>query len=144
MKGLYTKVLSGKYDPIPQLYSDDLRQVLRSCLQVRASERANTDKILKMPGLLNHMTGTLDEIQALIPDQENLMKTIRMPRRMGEITDRLPAPQYDSVPFKRTNSQPNISTETVDGESKKLLSAQKARPAPPSANNRNAGKPHMS
>ena len=32
MKGLYTKVLSGKYDPIPQLYSDDLRQVLRSCL----------------------------------------------------------------------------------------------------------------
>ena len=72
------------------------------------------------------------------------MKTIRMPRRMGEITDRLPAPQYDSVPFKRTNSQPNISSETVDGENKKLLSAQKARPAPPSANNRNADKPHMS
>ena len=41
------------------------------------------------------MTGTLDDIQAMMPDQENLMKTIRMPRRMGEITDRLPAAQYD-------------------------------------------------
>ena len=46
----------------------DLRQVLKSCLQVRASERATCDKILKMPGLLNHVTGTLDQIQALIPD----------------------------------------------------------------------------
>ena len=83
MKGLYSKVLSGKYEALPGHYSDDMRKVLRSCLQVRASERATCDKILKMPGLLNHVTGTLDEIQAMMPDQENLMKTIRMPRRMG-------------------------------------------------------------
>ena len=95
MKGLYAKVLSGKYDPIPRHYGEDMSKVLRSCLQVRAAERPKCDKILAMPGLLNHITGTLDDIQALIPDQENLMKTIRMPRRMGEITERLPAPQYD-------------------------------------------------
>ena len=123
--------------------------MLRSCLQVRASERATTNKILKMPGLLNHITGTLDDIQALIPDQESLMKTIRMPRRMGEITDRLPAPQYDSAPFKRTNSQPNITTQNADGENKKLLSAQKSRQSAASAVNRvedspNSAKPHMS
>jgi len=68
MKGLYAKVLSGKYDPLPNHYSEDIRKVLKSCLQVKLSERANCDKILKMPGLLNHLTGTLDEIQALIPD----------------------------------------------------------------------------
>ena len=96
MKGLYAKVLSGKYDPLPSHFSVDLKNVLKMCLQVRLSERATCDKILKMPGLLNHVTGTLDEIQALIPDQESLMKTIRMPRRMGEITERLPAPQYDN------------------------------------------------
>ena len=62
MKGLYAKVLSGKYDAIPNHYSDDMRKILRSCLQVRASERATCAKILKMPGLLNHLTGTLDEI----------------------------------------------------------------------------------
>ena len=92
MKGLYAKVLSGKYDPLPNHFSTDLKQVLRNCLQVRSSERPKCDKILNMPGLLNHITGTLDEIQSLIPDQENLMKTIRMPRRMGEITERLPKP----------------------------------------------------
>lgn len=95
MKGLYAKVLSGKYDPITQHFTDDLRKVLRSCLQVRASERPKCDKILNMPGLLNHITDTLDEIQGMVPDQENLMKTIRMPRRMGEITERMPKPQYD-------------------------------------------------
>ena len=45
-----------------------------------------------MPGLLNHITGTLDELEAMMPDQDNLMKTIRMPRRLGEITERMPAP----------------------------------------------------
>jgi len=45
-----------------------------------------------MPGLLNHITGTLDELAAVVPDQEDLMKTIRMPRRLGEITERMPAP----------------------------------------------------
>ena len=71
---------------------------------MRASERPKCDKILNMPGLLNHITGTLDDIQNMVPDQENLMKTIRMPRRMGEITERMPKPQYDQPVFKRTNS----------------------------------------
>lgn len=41
------------------------------------------------------------------------MKTIRMPRRMGEITERLPAPQYDtqSAAVKRTVSQPHLPLE---------------------------------
>lgn len=32
MKGLYTKVISGKYDPIPSSYSKDLTEVLKVCL----------------------------------------------------------------------------------------------------------------
>ena len=37
------------------------------------------------------------------------MKTIRMPRRMGEITERLPKAQYDepTPTIKRTNSLPS-------------------------------------
>lgn len=81
MKGLYSKVLSGKYDPISPHFSQDLKDMLKACLQVRPSERPNCAKILRMPGLLNHVTGTLDELAALLPDEkEILMKTIRMPR----------------------------------------------------------------
>ena len=126
MKGLYAKVLSGKYDPIHAHFSDDMKKVLRSCLQVRASERPKCDRILNMPGLLNHITGTLDDIQALIPDQENLMKTIRMPRRMGEITERMPAPQYDQPLIKRTRSQPQHQLEVIESDAaKKMQSAMK-------------------
>ena len=96
MKGLYSKVLSGKYDPISPHYTQDLKDMLKACLQVRASDRPNCQKILRMPGLLNHVTGTLDELAALQSDEkEILMKTIRMPRRMGEVKQRLPKPQYD-------------------------------------------------
>jgi hypothetical protein len=67
-----------------------------------------------MPGLLNHLTGTLDELAAMAPDEkESLMKTIRMPRRMGEITNRLPEPQYDKPTFKRTNSQPALTNNDL-------------------------------
>ena len=65
-----------------------------------------------------------------MPDQENLMKTIRMPRRMGEITERLPAPQYDQQQqmVKRTRSQPQSQLEVIDDSaSAKLQTASKQR-----------------
>lgn len=111
MKGLYSKVLSGKYDPIGPQFSDDLKLMLRSCLQVRASERPTCAKILKMPQLVGHLTEALVDLDALQPsEREQLMKTIRMPRRTNEISQRLPEPQYDkpAPAFKRTNSQPQI------------------------------------
>jgi len=84
--------------------------MISSCLKVRSSDRPTCDKILAMPGLLNHLTGTLEEIdyQAPVNDNEDLLKTIKMPRRMGQITERLPAPQYDNdqMRIKRTNSLP--------------------------------------
>lgn len=69
MKGLYSKVLSGKYEQIPSMFSDDLKKMLRSCLQVRSTERPNCNKILAMPGLLNHLTGTLENMQELATEE---------------------------------------------------------------------------
>jgi hypothetical protein len=48
-----------------------------------------------MPGLLNHVTGTLDNIQARKEDTESLLNTIRLPRNMGMITERMPAANYE-------------------------------------------------
>ena len=64
------------------------------------------------------------------------MKTIRMPRRMGEITERLPAPQYDQPTFKRTNSQPQMRLDAIDTNvHKKLItsSESKTRPSAPAS-----------
>jgi hypothetical protein len=97
--------------------------MIGKCLQVNSRDRPTCDKILAMPGLLNHLTGTLDEIQMLAAtEDDSLMKTIKLPRRMGEITERLPASQYETKTkesptasamggelrgIKRTNSLPN-------------------------------------
>lgn len=48
-----------------------------------------------MPGLLNHLTGTLNDIEALKEETESLLRTIKLPRNLGMITERLPAAQYD-------------------------------------------------
>jgi hypothetical protein len=106
------------------MYSKDFHQMIGKCLQVNSRDRPTCDKILAMPGLLNHLTGTLNEIQMLAEEaqDDSLMKTIKLPRRMGEITERLPASQYETKTkesptassmagelrgIKRTNSLPN-------------------------------------
>jgi len=123
MKGLYAKVVAGKFDPVSSMYSQDFKDIIRSCLQVRATDRPTCDKILAMPGLLNHLTGTLEEIDQTAVQQdesETLLKTIKMPRKMGQITERLPAPQYNSdKQIKRTNSLPTTGSRLMAPEGKK-------------------------
>lgn len=95
MQGLAAKVTKGTYDRIPTTFSADLNQMVKSCLQVNASQRPSCDKILATPGLLNHLTGTLEGLD-IDPEEaqgaDNLLKTIRCPRNLGMITERLPAP----------------------------------------------------
>jgi serine/threonine protein kinase len=46
MKGLYSQVVKGKYQPIASHYSADLSKILGMCLQVKGSDRADCDEIL--------------------------------------------------------------------------------------------------
>lgn len=57
------------------------------------------------PGLLNHLTGTLEDLDVAAGEADEkatLMRTIRCPRNLGAITERLPAAQYS--PLKRSKS----------------------------------------
>jgi hypothetical protein len=54
---------------------------------------------LATPGLLNHITGTLQNLEMEIEQNnqfgegpQNLLSTIVLPRNLGQITDRLPKP----------------------------------------------------
>ena len=62
MNGLYHKVLRGIYDPIASFYSRDMHDMLRNCLQVSPTARPTCDRILQLPGLLNHITSTLENL----------------------------------------------------------------------------------
>ena len=129
MKGLYAKVVAGRYDPLSSNYSKDFKDIIASCLKVRSTDRPNCDKILAMPGLLNHLTGTLNEIDLQKEDNDLLLKTIRMPRQLKNITGVLRSPQYESTSdlksIKRTNSMPVYSAELLkEKESVTLLTKQ--------------------
>jgi hypothetical protein len=114
--------------------------MITACLQVSSSKRPNCDQILKMPGLLNHLTGTLDDIESLKEETKCLMRTIRLPRNLGMITDRLPASQYDSAEklgsettdvvssLKRVSSVPSTRADDILNELKektRIVSAAK-------------------
>ena len=79
--------------------------MVRNCLQVSPLARPTCDKILEMPGLLNHLTSTLEEFNIQIDVNDiGLLNTIKVPKNLGQITERLPKPQYHVM--KRNNSLP--------------------------------------
>lgn len=48
MNGLFKRVLKGSYPPIPSHYSMDMRQLIKTLLQVQAQSRPTCDQILDM------------------------------------------------------------------------------------------------
>jgi len=123
MQGLATKVQKGIYDRIPQLFSADLNQMVKSCLQVVPSNRPTCEKIIATPGLLNHMTGTLEGLDLDIQEigGNDLLKTIRCPRNLNMISERMPAPQYKQNKIKKCHSL------SIDGSSDKGLKLVKEK-----------------
>jgi len=69
--------------------------MIKSLLWVNPANRPSCEKILATPGLLNHLTGTLENLEYdedLKSDNQSLLQTIRCPRNLGQITERMPAP----------------------------------------------------
>jgi hypothetical protein len=97
--------------------------MVRLLLQVNPSSRPSCEKILGTHGLLNHITGTLENIdvaQDSVPVLQDLLSTIRCPRNLGQITDRLPKSQYEPT-LRRSNSmaiESNINIESNQREKK--------------------------
>jgi NIMA (never in mitosis gene a)-related kinase len=121
MKGLSQKVCKGIYDPIPSHFSSEFNQLIRSCLQVKPSQRPSCDRLLEMPGIQNNISEKLELLSQQGDNTESLLKTIRCPRNLGNITERLPKPQYAPKLGQRSSSlsiDVNAISTPVDYESK--------------------------
>ena len=92
--------------------------MITACLQVKSSKRPSCDQILRMPGLLNHLTGTLDKIESTKEETKSLMGTIRLPRNLGKITESLPASKYEGV-----------KKSSLDSNAKELIAHKRAHSA---------------
>jgi NIMA (never in mitosis gene a)-related kinase len=108
MEGLYKKVVRGSYTRIASQYSQDLSNMIRALLQTDPNLRPSCgifirnyiDKILAMPSVLKHLNEkTLIEPDEAIPE---LLRTIRIPKNMHYLTDKLPKPNYIPVKYHRS------------------------------------------
>lgn len=93
MEGLAQTVLVGKYQPIPNTFSKELSQLINNMLQLKPKSRPNCDKILKYPIIVRKITELgLEEVSSA--NQKELLSTIKMPRKLQYLTDRLPKSNY--------------------------------------------------
>lgn len=96
MEGLYKKVLKGIYPRINlQKYSEDIAAIVKSMLQVNHQLRPSCDQILQMQEVKQYAKelGIHIESESDLQTVE-LLKTIRMPKKLHFLAERLPKAQY--------------------------------------------------
>ena len=101
MQGLYKKVLRGIYPKIPNIFSQELASTIKLLVQVAPHMRPSCEKILELPIVKKKIEKLFPEDFENIDPQMALLSTIRVPKNLLYLTDRLPKPAYDSADRRR-------------------------------------------
>ena len=91
MKGLYQRVIKGVYPKIPSTYSADLSAMVASLLKVDPKKRPSTEQILHMPVFIAKYNESQSNPGAFGNEHPDLIGTIKVPRNLSLLGDRLPA-----------------------------------------------------
>lgn len=94
MAGLYRKVLKGQYAKVPDHYSNEMANVVKALLQVAANQRPSCEEILEMPAIRKMGERLFPDFYEEDPPSTNLLSTIRVPKNLLYLTDRLPKASY--------------------------------------------------
>lgn len=108
MSALYRKVMRGEYPPLPVFYSQDLNTLLRAMLQVSALLRPTCEKLLLLPVVSRNLRLQAEDYAS---EAQNLLGTIRLPRNLTALSERLPAPAYSRK--TRNSSMPLSSKKSL-------------------------------
>ena len=98
--GLYKKVIAGKYTRISGRYSNDMNDLLKLLFKVNPRERPTCAEILKHPLIQKRIEYFkaqigLDSENIDAMDDNELLKTIRLPKNLIGLTEKLPKPNYN-------------------------------------------------
>jgi len=108
MKGLYEKVIKGKYPKISEKYSSDISELLKLLFKLNAKDRPSCNDILRNPIVVKRMeylkSGADNDLDIVNMDEAALLRTIRIPKNIIFLSNKLPKANYES------GSDPNIST----------------------------------
>eukprot|EP00826_Nyctotherus_ovalis_P023156 TRINITY_DN1781_c0_g1_i2.p1 TRINITY_DN1781_c0_g1~~TRINITY_DN1781_c0_g1_i2.p1 ORF type:complete len:389 (-),score=85.00 TRINITY_DN1781_c0_g1_i2:121-1287(-) len=132
MRELYKKVTLGIYPEIPSCYSEELAEVVHHLLQVIPGRRPTCAQILSMPSVRKYS----EDVQA-VKTADNalasgkLLGTIRLPKNLRSLGERLPQSNYDIRPFhsievSRSKLSRNPSCRSINGALESIPELTKA------------------
>lgn len=114
MKGLVLKILRGNYPPIPDIYSDNLRNLLSEMLQRDPQQRPSIKRILEKEFLSNRIASLLSHTVAKHEFTKGIVKNaepVRQPSPQRPIPSSASRPSSQQVPPVKLEDDLNTSGE---------------------------------
>jgi len=96
MKSLYTKVIRGYYPSIPKRYSEDLDYVISQCLNTSPTKRPKAEDLMNSHEMKRHIIDVKEDSSStgVESPKTTLLNTIKLPKKLLDISKRLPKANY--------------------------------------------------
>ena len=110
MEGLYKKVIQGRFNRIPNKFTNDLFKIVQLLLQVSPEKRPSCSDILKHPIILKRIDYFKNYSGDDNSEDQALLKTILVPKNLMVLSEKLPKPNYGyrSVNNRKINIDYNL------------------------------------
>ena len=118
MEELYEKVQKGIFERVSNIYSEDLNQLVCSCLKVSPLLRPTCDELLDNPAVKTHLKGIEAEVDPYF--QQGLLNTIKLTPNLRDLNFVLPQAKYASDNKPRSASAKAQRLRTEDNSNKAL------------------------
>lgn len=94
IQGLYRKICTGVFPRIPNIYSNELSDLINSMLKLNPSLRPSSHDILKSEAVKRNYQGQINEEQA---KNANLLQTIQLNHKgWKNLNNNLPKSKYET------------------------------------------------
>ena len=122
MQGLFNKVQKGLFERIPLKFSNDLAGIIGKCLQVNPNSRPTCDQLAT--DIANFVNNEKDK-EIIKPEERKaaLLQTIKLPKNMKLLQEKLPKANYQKKP---ANEMENLYSPSIDSNThsrQRVLSA---------------------
>lgn len=108
MRGVYRKVLLGRYPALPSMYSQSLKAIIAKMLCVSPVARPSCEELLAMPTL----TKNSQVAEGICPWELALISSIKLPATGRSLQKALPGPKYsNSLSVKTERNKENASPQ---------------------------------
>ena len=111
MQGLYKKIIKGVYPKIPEHFSSDLNIMLEAMIRVDSKRRLNCAEIIDHPVFkkrsLKYFPELFENNKYKVENDTKsiLLKTIKIPKNIMNLSNRLPRKNYLVQEMSARNNQ---------------------------------------